>query len=277
DGYISFNDFLLTSKNRETAFDFVQQTAANPDFVAILFVMTVDLSKSTIPFASITDVGYFDTQDEVLFPLQSVFRLDGIEVIDTDKHIYEVRVTLANDSDENIRKLVNRVREETFPGQVGWARFGQLLLKMNQLKKSEELYEILLDQTTYEAEKISIYYQLGWLKHQQRDYQAALTFYEQSLDIAQETLPPNHISLASSHTNIGAVNYSMGNYPKALSSYEKALEIRQKSLSADHIDLASSYHDVGMTYNSMNDFSEALSSYERALQIRQKSLPSNHP
>ncbi|CAF1577071.1 unnamed protein product, partial [Adineta ricciae] len=42
DGYISFNDFLLTSKNRETAFDFVQQTAANPDFVAILFVMTVD-------------------------------------------------------------------------------------------------------------------------------------------------------------------------------------------------------------------------------------------
>ncbi|UJR16674.1 hypothetical protein I4U23_003574 [Adineta vaga] len=217
-GFISFNDFLLTNKNRQIAYDFAQQTATNPDLVGILFIMNIDTTDSMTPFADITKVGFFKTQDEVLFSMQSIFRIDDIELIDTNNHIYEVTLTLMKNDEENLRKLTNRIREETFFDKVGWARFGQLLIKMNQFQKAQEVYEVSLNQTTYDSEKAPLYYQLGWLKHQQKDYQAALTFYEQSLYIAHETLPSNHISLASSHTSIGAVHYSMGNYPKALAS-----------------------------------------------------------
>jgi hypothetical protein len=58
-GLISFNNFLFASKNRTVSLDFAHRAVSNPDLVCILFVMTIDSSQSTTPFASIVDVSYF--------------------------------------------------------------------------------------------------------------------------------------------------------------------------------------------------------------------------
>ncbi|CAF3761538.1 unnamed protein product, partial [Adineta steineri] len=64
-GLLSFNNFLSTSKNRDISLDFAQQTATNPDLVGILFIMLINPTNSTAPFASITDVSSFPMEDEV--------------------------------------------------------------------------------------------------------------------------------------------------------------------------------------------------------------------
>ncbi|CAF4142251.1 unnamed protein product [Adineta steineri] len=276
-GLLSFNNFLSTSNNQDVSLTFAQQAAANPDLVGVLFVMCINPTHSTTPFASVTDVSYFNTEDEVLFSMHTIFRIGDIRPMGGNNHLYKVNLTLTNDNDQDLRTLTDRIRQETFPHEKGWHRLGLLLIKMGQFNKAQEVYEILLHQTTDESDKSPIYHQLGSIKDDQGEYPEALTYYEKSLAIKQKTLPSNHLNLADSYINIGTAHYHMGDYPKALSYYEKALAIQQKTLPSSHTDLALSYIGIGLVYDKMGDYPKALSSHEKALAIKQQSLPSNHP
>jgi tetratricopeptide (TPR) repeat protein len=277
-GLISFNNFLSTSKDRNVSLGFARKALADPDSVGILFVMTIDPSQSTTPFASINHVSFFkDKVDEVLFSMHTVFRIGSIKPMGENQRLVQMDLTLTGNSDKDLQVLIDRIRAETLPDAKGWYRLSKLLNKMGQFRKAEEVYAAMLEQSTDESEKGNIYYQLGSIKIDQGEYEEAITFYEKSLEISRKTLPSNHPDLAHSYTNIGAAYDNMGDYPKALSYYEKALEIKQKSLPPNHPDLAHSYDNIGAAYDNMGDYPKALSYYEKALEIKQKSLPPNHP
>ncbi|CAF1464427.1 unnamed protein product [Adineta steineri] len=276
-GLLSFNNFLSTSKNRDVSLCFASQPVTNHDLVGILFVMSINPTESTTPFASVSNVSYFHTEDEVLFSMHTVFRIEDIHPVNGNNYLYQVNLTLTNDNDKDLRILTDQIRQETFPDSKGWYRLGLLLIKMGQFTKAQEIYQVLLHQTTNENNKAPIYYQLGWIKYNQGEYQEALSFYEKALKIRQQSLPSNHLDLADSYNRIGSVHYSMGDYSKALSYYKKALAIRQQSLPVNHPDLGASYNNIGLVYYNMGDYLKALSSHEKALAIRQQTLPSNHP
>jgi tetratricopeptide (TPR) repeat protein len=277
-GLLSFNCFLSTSKDRNVSLDFAQRAKTNADMVGVLFVMTINPAQSTTPFASVIDVGcYAGDEDEVLFSMHTVFRIGNITPMDKDYRLFQVELTLTSDNDKDLRELTDRMREETFPDNEGWARLGLVLLQMGHPQRAQRVYEILLEQETEKSKKAPIYNQLGWVKYQEGEYQEAIRFYEKALAIDQQSLPPNHPDLAISYNNIGMVYDNMGEYSKGLSSYEKALAIRQQSLPPNHPDLATSYNNIGIVYNNMDDYPKALSSHEEALAIRQQSLPPNHP
>jgi tetratricopeptide (TPR) repeat protein len=276
-GLMAFNSFLSTSKVRQISLNFARNALSNPDLVGILFVMTIDPSQSTTPFASINDVGAFkDREDEVLFSMHSVFRIHDIKFMGENNRLYQVNLTLTNDNDKDLRALTDRIGAE-IEGYTGWDRLGLLLLKMHQSEKAEQVYQILLGQAKDKIEKATFYHRLGYAKYNQGEYKEALVLYEKSLAIREQLLPPNHPDLAKSYINIGLVYDSMGEYSKALSYYEKALAIQQQSLPPTHPDLASSYNNIGNVYDNMGEYSKALSSHEKALAIRQQSLPPNHP
>jgi tetratricopeptide (TPR) repeat protein len=276
-GLLSFNNFLSTSTDRTVSLPFAHSALTDPDSVGILFVMTINPSKSTTPFASINGVSYFQTEDEVLFSMHTVFRIGKIQSMGGNPRIFQVDLTLTGEDDKDLQVLMDRIREETLPDEVGWYRLGEVLRKMGQFDKSQQVYETLLDQTTDESEKASIYHQIAIAKDSQGEYEEAITFYGKTIEIYKKTLPPNHLSFATTYNNMGAVYDNMGDYPKALSSYEKALEIKQQSLPANHPNLASSYNNIGAVYDNMGDYPKALSYYEKDLEISQKSLPPNHP
>jgi tetratricopeptide (TPR) repeat protein len=277
-GLLSFNFFLSTSKDRNVSLDFAQRATTNADMVGVLFVMKINPAQSTTPFASIIHVSYYaGDEDEVLFSMHTVFRIGNITPMGENHRLFRVELTLTSDNDKDLRRLTDRIREETFPDAEGWYRLGLVLLQMGQPQRAQRVYEILLEQETEESAKAPIYGQLGWVKYQEGEYHEAIRFYEKSLEISQKSLPPNHPHLASSYNNIGAVYFNMGDYPKALSSHEKALAIKQQSLPPNHPDLATSYNNIGALYDSICAYPKALSSYEKALAIKQQSLPPNHP
>ncbi|CAF1166528.1 unnamed protein product [Adineta steineri] len=275
-GLLSFNSFLSTSKNHDVSFYFAQQATTNPDLVGILFIISINPTDSTAPFASITDVSHFNKEDEVLFSMHTIFRIGDIQPIDGNNHLYKVNLTSTSDNDQDLRTLTDCIRKETSPYNEGWERLGLMLRKMGQFTKAQEVYEILVHQTTDESEKAHVYHQLGGIKDDQGEYQEALTYYEKSLAIYQKILPSDHLNFAHSYNNIGVTYKNMDDYPKALLSYEKALAIRQQSLLSNHPDLASSYMGIGSVYFKMGDYSKALPNYEKALAIKQQSLPSTH-
>ena len=278
DGLMSFNNFLSTSKDRNVSLHFAHGAINNSEMVGILFVMAINPTQSNTPFASITDVSYYKkAEEEVLFSMHTVFRIGEITPMDGNDRLFQVQLTLTSDNDKDLRVLTDHIRERTNPESTGWYRLGQVLLDMGQSEKAQQVYEILLGQTTDEFARGRIYERLGVAHYHKGDYQEAIGFYEKSLEMFNKIRPPPSSSLASTYTNIGLVYDAMGDYPKALSSHEKALAIDQQSLPPNHPDLAASNNNIGEVYRNMDDYPKALSYYEKALAIQQQSLPPNHP
>ncbi|CAF1138424.1 unnamed protein product [Adineta steineri] len=276
-GLISFNNFLSTSKDREVSYAFAESNLANLDLIGVLFVMKVDLSQSITPFASIAGISKFQEEEEILFSMHSVFRIQDIKQMSGNNRLYEVNLVLTADNDPELHRLTDYIRQQNSPDEEGWYKLGMVLCNMGQFDKAEDIYYILLDETKHDKNKSRIYHQLGGIKDDQGKYEEALTFYEKSLAICQKTLPPNHPVLAASYNNIGSVHGKMGDYPKALSYFEKDLEISQQSLPPNHPDLASSYGNIGLVHAKTGNYPKALLSHKKAFEIKQQSLPPNHP
>ena len=275
-GLMSFNCFLSTSTKQEASIVFAEEAAISKDKVGILFVMTIDPSLTSIPFADIQKVSFFEKEAEILFSMHTVFRIGTIKRKDQGRPYFEVSLSLSTDDDLQLSTLMERLEDDT-QASNSWERMGQLLMKVGQLDKAEELYHTLLEQTSNANDQSRYYHRLGSIKDQQGDYKKALSFYERSLDSWQKILPANHPSLSASYNSIGSVYINMGEYSKALSFYERSLEIQKKSLPANHPDLAASFNNIGMVYSGMDEYSKALFYYERSLDMRQNSLPANHP
>ena len=276
-GLIAFNNFLSTSKVQSVSRNFAKRALTNPDYMGVLFIMNIDPSKSTTPFPSIKDISYFKGEDEVLFTMQAVFRIDTLTPMDGNPRLFQVELILTGNDDKDLRQLTDYIRKETLPDAEGWFRLGIVLHRMGQFDKSEEVYQILLEQATNESEKAPIYHQIGFAKDSQGEYKEAITFYEKAVAIYKKDLPSKNLNLAASYNNIGMVNDSMGEYSNALSYYEKSPEIKQQLLLPNHPGLAGSYNNIGSVYYNMAEYSKALSYYEKSLEIQQQSLPSNHP
>jgi tetratricopeptide (TPR) repeat protein len=275
-GLLSFNNFLSTSKNRDVSFEFARRTMATSSLVGVLFIIKTDPSISNAPFANVGDFIAYHVEEEILFSMHSVFRIGQLKQLDANKRLWQVDLTLTGENDPQLHALTERMQEET-KGSTGWLRLGKLMVRLGQFNKAEELYEILLKQTTDEREKSHLYHMLGLIKRNQGEYAEAIEFYEKSIKIQQKILSPTDPDLAASYNNVGSVYYNMGEYSKALSYYEKALEIYQKTLPPNHPSLATSYNNIGLVYDNMGEYSKALSYYEKALEIYQKTLPPNHP
>ncbi|CAF1185774.1 unnamed protein product [Adineta steineri] len=275
DGLMSFNNFLSTSTNKEVSLDFARRGSAEPNKIGILFIMSIDPCIQSTPFASIKKESYFKKEEEILFSMHTVFRVNAIKQMDNNNQLYQVELQLTSDDDQQLRVLTNRIREET-TGSTRWIELGKLLLTIGQANKAEELYKVLLEQASDEGEKGLYNTCLGNVKDQQGDYEKAIWYYEKDLEIKQKLLPSNHPYLASLYNNIGVAYIKKGDCSKALSFYEKALEIFQETLPSDHSSLATSYNNIGRVYDDMGEHLKALSFHERALEISQKTLPSNH-
>jgi tetratricopeptide (TPR) repeat protein len=276
-GLISFNNFLFTSKNREVSLHFAKGALEKTNTIGIVFKMSINPSVSSAPFATIREVSYCQKEEEeILFPIHTVFRIGDIYKIDDDNRLYHVDLTFVADDDQQFQTLNEHIREETVDF-TNWERLGHLLIKLSQFDKAELLYNVLLEQISDESEKALYYNKLGCVKDNQGQYGKAISYYRKGLEIQQNSLPPTHPDLANSYNNIGEVYRNMGEYSTALSFYEKTRAILEETLPADHPDLATSYNNIGLVYKKMSEYSKVLPFYEKALEIYQKTLPSNHP
>ncbi|CAF1495236.1 unnamed protein product, partial [Rotaria magnacalcarata] len=226
--------------------------------------MTIDPSKistSITPFAMIHEHSAFRQEQEILFTMHTVFRVGEITPPTSNNRLWEVQLTITDESDPQLAGLTNHIKQEI--DGSGWHRMGKLMLKVGHFDQAEELYNELLKGASDDSDRGHIYHQLGKLKNRQGKYPEAIKFYEKSLKIERKTLPEDHASLAPIYNNISRVYNNMGEYSKALEYFEKSLKIREISLPANHPDLATSYSNIGRVYSRMGEYSKALEYYEK--------------
>ena len=122
-----------------------------------------------------------------------------------------------------------------------------------------------------------IFNNLGILFNHFGEYDKALEFYEQCLDIELKTLGVVHPSLAKSYNNIGIIWDSKGEYDKAIEFHQKCLDIRLKNYGAGDYFVASSYNNIGAAWKRKGKYDKALEFYHICLDIQLKSLGAEHP
>lgn len=275
-GLISFNNFLSTSRDSDISLMFAQSVVDYSDMFGILFVISIDLSISTVPFASVKNESHFKSEDEVLFSMNSIFRIQDIRSMGNNKRLFQVNLQLTDAIDKELSAFTERMRVETEESS-GWHRLGRLLLKLNNFEKAQQIYEVLLKQAAEECEKAPLYNQIGLIKDGLGDYKNAIIYYQRTVDYLLRILSPSDPVLATVYNNIGAAYECMGEYPEALSLHGKALDIRQKALPSDHPDLAESYNNIGAVYYQVKEYTKAILYYKKALAIFLKTLPAHHP
>ncbi|CAF4214044.1 unnamed protein product, partial [Adineta steineri] len=123
-GLISFNNFLSTSTDKQLSLGFSQCALTEPNMVGILFIMSIDPSIKSSPFAFIDEFSFIEEKEkEILFSMHTVFRVGEIEKMDNENELYQVKLQLTSDDDQQLRVLTDRIREEASAG-TGWQRLG---------------------------------------------------------------------------------------------------------------------------------------------------------
>jgi tetratricopeptide (TPR) repeat protein len=125
------------------------------------------------------------------------------------------------------------MQEET-EGKTAWHRLGKLLIKLGVFDKAEEIFNVLLSQTTDNRDMTILFNQLALVKCGKGEHAEAIKFYEKTFENYEKTLPPDHLDLAESCINIGSVYEKMNEYSEANSFYEKAIQIGELSLPVNH-------------------------------------------
>jgi tetratricopeptide (TPR) repeat protein len=276
-GLMAFNNFLSTSIDRDISYIYADSSLENPESVGIVFVITINTSISSVPFANINDVSYFPSENEILFSMHTVFRIGEIQQIGGNHRLWQVNLTLTSDNDPQLAALTKRMQQEIKSGQPGWCRLGALLEKLGEFEKAEEVYQVLFNQITDDLLKPHLYQLLGNVKSSLGNYEQALLYFQRSLEIYQKIAPSDHHQLITTYNNMAAVYTYMGDYAKASSYYERVIEVRQRNLPPNHPSLAIALCNIGLVFFNKKEYSKALSYYKKAEAMYKKSLPSNHP
>lgn len=277
-GLMSFNNFLSTSARQSIAKDFVlEQDIKGTNNVRMLFVMTIDPQLKSAIFADITEDGYYGGKEsEILFCMNTVFRIGNMRLLDEDQRLYEVQLKLTADDDTELAALSAQIEKE-IRGDTAWKRLGKLLIKLGQWKKAEELYQTLLQQARRLEDEAHYLFQLGWIKDDQGHPKEAVQYYKQALDIEEKIFSSKDPSLATSYHNIGLAYANMGENETALFYYRKALSIEENNKSSSDDSLAVSYNNIGNVYLNLENYSKALEYFERTVSIEENHLDKNNP
>jgi tetratricopeptide (TPR) repeat protein len=242
----------------------------------ILFKIEADPRLMKIkPFANITVHSQISDEDEILFSLGSIFRLENIQRGKND--IYTINLLLCSDDNHHLKTIFDHIKHQYGENDINLLSFGNALRRMGKLDEAEKCYQRLLNGSLYDQDLISrSYHHLGRIAETKGDYDTSLEYLHQSLEIKLKTMKSNDPSIAQSYNSIGIVYQQKGDHEKALEAFNKALIIWKRAYGKNHPNVAGSYNNMGVVYKREKKYAEALESFQKALAIRERHPSTNY-
>ena len=267
---LSFNQFLSTTVERETALVFAGDLNCDPDLAAILFEIKIatDLSKAT--FARIDHLSQFGSaEQEVLFSIGSIFRIGSVELLSGTDHVHCVHLSLTDDEDTELACLLASFRAELSNPQ-GYENLIQLLIDMGQNELAEQIALFYIKPLADGLAASVFNRSLTHLRAGDRDEAYKLCL--EGFELQRRTRSSDDPKLARTYGAL-AYYYSLNNqWTQALDSYQQYVKVEQKPQA-----LASGYGSIGRIYEQMKDLTHACLYYKKALDLRLQCLPPTHP
>ncbi|NBD31905.1 MAG: CHAT domain-containing protein [Cyanobacteria bacterium] len=171
-------------------------------------------------------------------------------------HEQALQLTRTRNDPEGIAQSLNSIaavymNQGKFPDAIA-----QYQLSLTTAKKIE-------DETLSQKLQAQILSNLGYVKQAQKNHDAALAHYQQSLDLAQAIQHPRLEGIATK--GIGTVYMDLENIPKAMPHLKKSLSLARQ-LSDPRLE-ASSLHVLGSAYWIAGDLVQAEKHYKGAIKL----------
>ncbi|CAF3403434.1 unnamed protein product [Rotaria sp. Silwood2] len=275
-GLLSFNNFLSTSVNEQVSQLFASSSADAEGLVGIKFRIEIEPSMSSPPFTTIKQASQFPDEEEILFSMHTVFRVSDIEQI--DNKMWQVKLTLTNESDERLKQVTEYIRLEIENGSADKS-LGSLLLRMGKFDSAKKIYEKILQSISNDdyRTQIDLLNMLGLIELSKCNYDAALVFYQKILNLWPLPSGYSDLNFDFVYSNIAMIYKSMENYVQAEEFFRIVIESREASSSCKPTDLGAAYSNFAVINNLLGRHTIAGKYFEKSLEIFECYLPSAHP
>jgi tetratricopeptide (TPR) repeat protein len=150
----------------------------------------------------------------------------------------------------------NQSIQNEFGMAINHANMGNIYTDINYPKLAEISYLQSLQASNKTNNTLQItrcLINIGVLKHNQKQFNAAIKQFEEALNYAN--ILGNHELMASCYNNIGAILKEQNKLDSSLIYLEEGLKIRQ--LIDDEVELADSYNNIAMVYVLQKNFNQA--------------------
>ncbi len=263
------NSFLSTTGKKQIRTYFSRIQLSN-DLQCVLFAIDADPQLENIkPFSNITSQSYYSNEQQTLFMLGSIFRINNIQ--QEQDGMWTVRLTLCSENEPEIKSIFD---QKQMTDQLS---FGRIFGDLRRFDTAEIYYQHLLKDLPSEHEDmISCYDALGDLEKQKGDYNSSLEYFNQALEIRMKIFETDDQDIGDGYINIGEIYRKKKDFNRALDSFNKAKIIYSKKLNNDHPKIAICFNNMGHVYMDDRKYSEALECYEKTLSIRKKCFPDSH-
>ena len=273
-GFLSINSFFSTSANKQVALMFAGDSSLNNSNIeSVLFEIKIDIEKCRRPVADIESMSYLEEEDEILFSMASVFRIESIHRLHSGD-IWTVRLVMNGKEDEDLNAVATSIKEEL--GQLdNLNTFGGLLMKMGDFQRAEQYILMLIKdiQSDDLLSKVNYYSNLSLIYNEQMNYDTAISWAEKALQLLQS----DHDTLGIIYNNLGLCHVNKGNSAQALNYFHKTINIYKIIFPSNHPRLAITYLNLGLVYAKQENYPTALEYFFKTNDIYQNCLPINHP
>ncbi|CAF3883668.1 unnamed protein product [Rotaria sp. Silwood1] len=138
--FVSVNSFLSTSIQREIADFYMGDRTQMINLERVLFEIDADSKVvKTKPFANITMLSYFADEEEVLFMLGSIFRLNSI-TYDDDNQVWIIEMSLCADDEHRLKQVLGDMKKEIDADETNLCTLGKVLWMMGNIDLAKIYY-----------------------------------------------------------------------------------------------------------------------------------------
>ncbi|CAF3478919.1 unnamed protein product [Rotaria sp. Silwood1] len=216
---ISINGYLSTSRSRCIAINFAVKGKKQVDSVPVLFEIECQNEESACSiFADITSFSDFPDEQEVLFDLGAVFKIQTVSEED------DMWKTCLPEDHSDIANVLHNIAD--------------CYQSKGQYDKALQHYHLALSMKTKcfpsgHPEIATTLNNISTVLSAKGDKVKALELCLKALKMRERVLPFDHLDLATSFSSAGHKYEAIKEYQCALEYFEKALRIRAKFLSED--------------------------------------------
>jgi tetratricopeptide (TPR) repeat protein len=277
--FLSINGFFTGNPHRQQTISYLNNPDITNEHEKVLFEISADpqtdLNK---PFCNITSLSYYSSEEQIIFTLGSIFRLESVNQQDDGKdRIWIIRMTLSTDKQKRLKYIFEHIKNQYDVEEFDLLSFGKVLRKMSKYDEAEKFYRQLLKELPYDHPNIvDCHYGLGIVLDEKGDYESSLECHQQSIEIKNQTLKGNDPSIGYSYNSIANVYQKKGEYKRALEYYNKTLSVWKKIFGENHPDVAMCLNNMGCLYENERKYSQALECHQKALAIKKAHLPDDH-
>ncbi|CAF1249321.1 unnamed protein product, partial [Didymodactylos carnosus] len=180
-GFISFNTFFSTSLSSQLALSHAGDKYCSAFYESVLFEIEIKTMNANKPFANIHYLSYRREEDEILFCMGTVFRIDY--VVQLLSKIWHIKLILSNKEVHEIDALMSGVKSE-FDKSLTIYNLGNFWHERGEFDKAIDYCELLLEEFDADQTAMSIINNnIGLIYESMDEYDSAIRYFDKAIEL----------------------------------------------------------------------------------------------